>query len=174
MGFLWVSLGGALGAASRYAIYKVCVLLLTSSQRKGLLTHDDYSSYTIQYRHEPQILWRFLFELKRIFVQHQSSFNPTKYLGLPMLATLFANLIGAFLAGMIYWRLPSGPLKLWLLTGFLGGLTTLSSFNVELIDLAFAREWHKAMFYLGITLAGSLGMALLGFGLANLVYQSLK
>ena len=174
MGFLWVSLGGALGAASRYAIYKISILLLTPGEKEGVLTHDLSSLNSAQYKQEPTFLLGFFSELKRIFVQQQASLSLTKYVGLPMIATLSANLIGAFLAGMIYWRLPSGPLKLLLLTGFLGGLTTMSSFNVELIDLAFAREWQKTMLYLCLTLVGSLGMALLGFGLANLVSQSFK
>jgi CrcB protein len=55
-------------------------------------------------------------------------------------ATLAANLSGAFLAGVIatwFWNrgLFGTPLQLLLMVGFLGGFTTFSAFSVETLRL---------------------------------------
>ena len=58
-----------------------------------------------------------------------------KTIGLAYLATFLVNIIGCFLIGILYaitlkFEIPSN-LKLFLMVGFLGGLTTFSSFSLE-------------------------------------------
>ena len=49
--------------------------------------------------------------------------------------TLIANLLGAFLIGFFYNQIKDQQLYTILATGFCGGLTTLSTFNAELVNL---------------------------------------
>ena len=49
--------------------------------------------------------------------------------------TLMANLLGAFLIGYFYNHVQDKQLYTILVTGFCGGLTTLSTFNAELVGL---------------------------------------
>ena len=62
--------------------------------------------------------------------------------------TLVANFIGCFLMGILvaaFWIFPqfSSEWRLFLVTGFLGALTTFSSFSGEVIEHFFKEEWGK-------------------------------
>src|SRR5487761_2063157 len=82
------------------------------------------------------------------------------------LGTLAANLLGGFLMGvlgeglLLHWVPES--LRLLLLTGFLGGLTTFSTFSAEVVN-NFRQGQHVAAFVeiLAHT-AGSLGLTWAG------------
>lgn len=93
-----------------------------------------------------------------------------RWMGFP-LGTLLVNMVGGLLIGMaLEWfgRQPNELLKLLLVTGFLGGLTTFSSFSGESLALLQRGEFMLA---LGHTLAhvfGSLGAAAAGFALMRL------
>ena len=79
-----------------------------------------------------------------------------RWAGFP-LGTLLVNLVGGLLVGMaLEWfaRQPNELLKLLLVTGFLGGLTTFSAFSGE--SLALLRHGDFAM-AAGHTLAHVLG-----------------
>ncbi len=91
----------------------------------------------------------------------------TRWAGFP-LGTLLVNLVGGFLIGIaLEWfgRQPNELLKLLLVTGFLGGLTTFSSFSGE--SLALLRHGnfglalaHTLAHVLGALFAAWLGMKL--------------
>ena len=88
------------------------------------------------------------------------------------LGTLLANLIGAFLVGLaIAWlaRHPelSAAWRLFLITGFLGALTTFSTFSAESIELLRRGDHWWALMHAGLHLAGSLLMAAVGFSLVQ-------
>lgn len=91
----------------------------------------------------------------------------TRWAGFP-LGTLLVNVVGGFLIGIaLEWfgRQPNELLKLLLVTGFLGGLTTFSSFSGE--SLALLRHGnfglalaHTLAHVLGALFAAWLGMRL--------------
>ena len=84
------------------------------------------------------------------------------------LATLGVNLLGSFLIGLLVavfmqFELP-GSLKLFLITGFLGALTTYSTFAIETYFL-FGTSLFYAALNIILNLAGSIAMAALGYKL---------
>ena len=92
-------------------------------------------------------------------------FNPS-WAALP-LGTLLANLIGCFAIGAALALNLSANIKLFLITGLLGSLTTFSSFTAELVQLIQRQQWQNALATLLLHLGGGLGAVLLGAWLAG-------
>lgn len=83
------------------------------------------------------------------------------------LGTLAANLLGAYLVGiavMLFHINTSLPpeVRLFLVTGFLGGLTTFSTFSAEVVALIRLESWVWAFAAASLHLFGSLLMTGLG------------
>ncbi len=81
--------------------------------------------------------------------------------------TLAANLLGAYLIGLcvgIFQALPQlDPVwRVALITGFLGALTTLSSFSIEVVQQLQQQRYALALGTTGLHLGGSLLLTLLG------------
>ena len=82
------------------------------------------------------------------------------------LGTLLVNCAGGLLIGVaLAWfeRTPDELLRLLLVTGFLGGLTTFSSFSGESLILLHRGEYALALVHTSAHLFGSLGCATLGY-----------
>ena len=97
-------------------------------------------------------------------------FNPW-FAGLP-LGTLAANWLGALLMGMclaLFGHFADLPawIKLGLTTGFLGGLTTFSTFSAEVVALLQQGRTMMAAGAITLHLGGSLVMTLLGLATAG-------
>ena len=89
--------------------------------------------------------------------------------------TLMVNLVGCFLiAAVTHAALVaeaiSPTLRLTLTTGFIGGLTTYSSFNLETTQFFQTRAWYAGFLNLGVTLIGCFIAGLLGLALARRFY----
>ena len=87
--------------------------------------------------------------------------------GLLPWGTLAANLIGGYLIGVAIAAFQAMPeldpvWRLLLITGFLGGLTTFSSFSAEVIGFVIAERYALALLTAGLHVLGSLGMTVLG------------
>ncbi len=83
------------------------------------------------------------------------------------LGTLAANLLGGYLIGLaLAWFAQHPGLapewRLLLVTGFLGGLTTFSTFSAEVFTLLARSQYALAVTAMGLHLAGSLAMTGLG------------
>ena len=81
--------------------------------------------------------------------------------------TLAANLIGGYLVGVcvaVFQALPQlDPVwRLALITGFLGGLTTFSSFSAEVVNLLMHQRYALALGTAGMHVAGSLLLTVAG------------
>jgi CrcB protein len=86
--------------------------------------------------------------------------------------TLLVNILGSFLIALVMElsiRFADFPpnLRLALTTGFLGGLTTYSSFNLETTQLAFSGHTMRALANLAITIVACLVAGLLGVVVAR-------
>lgn len=81
--------------------------------------------------------------------------------------TVLVNIIGSFLIGllMMYFQaqadLPSS-VKLFAVTGVLGGFTTFSTFNMELLTFIRAGEMGFALLYGGLNVVGAFLFCWLG------------
>lgn len=83
------------------------------------------------------------------------------------LGTLSANLIGGLMIGLVmeYTALNASippALRLAVVTGFLGGLTTFSTFSAETVTLLMRREIGWLFAIIGAHVLGSLAMNALG------------
>jgi len=61
-------------------------------------------------------------------------------------------------------------LRLLVTTGFLGGLTTFSTFSAEMTTLLLRREWLWMLVGIAAHLVGSLLLTVLGIGVIRALY----
>ena len=90
------------------------------------------------------------------------------------IGTLLVNCIGGLLIGMLmvwFERMPNELLRLLLVTGFLGGLTTFSTFSGESLALIQRGDWALALIHTLAHTLGALGCAAGGFGIARGLIQ---
>jgi CrcB protein len=92
--------------------------------------------------------------------------------GLIPWGTLAANLIGGYLIGVcvaVFQAMPQlDPLvRLALITGFLGGLTTFSSFSAEVVTMLMQQRYALALGTASVHVAGSLLLTVAGIWTAN-------
>ncbi|MEY2618733.1 MAG: hypothetical protein RL522_1735 [Pseudomonadota bacterium] len=85
---------------------------------------------------------------------------------LPM-GTLVANLAGGYLIGVLVGVFNAHPTldpvwRLALITGFLGALTTFSTFSAEAVQLLQAQRYAQALALSALHLCGSLALTWLG------------
>jgi len=88
--------------------------------------------------------------------------------------TLAANLIGGYLVGIaVAWFSAQPGLapewRLFVITGFLGGLTTFSTFSAEVVSLIQEGRLGWAMGAIATHVIGSLVMTLLGIATVTLL-----
>ena len=91
--------------------------------------------------------------------------------------TLAANLIGGYLVGVcvaVFQALPQldPAWRLALVTGFLGGLTTFSSFSAEVVGMLLQQRYALALGTTAVHLVGSLALTVLGIQSATLLIAS--
>src|SRR4051812_25622107 len=84
------------------------------------------------------------------------------------LGTLVANVAGGLMIGFVVAWLMASPsvhpnVRLFIITGFLGALTTFSSFSAESLELLHAGRYGWALLHSALHLFGSLGAAAAGF-----------
>ena len=92
------------------------------------------------------------------------------------LGTLIANLIGGLLMGMVIGSLDQFqtlPIewRLAITTGFLGGLTTFSTFNGETLNHLLRQQWAWAGTLITVHVAGTIVAALFGVLIVRMVLR---
>ncbi|HTT12798.1 MAG TPA: fluoride efflux transporter CrcB [Burkholderiaceae bacterium] len=91
------------------------------------------------------------------------------------LGTLAANLIGGYLIGIAAAVLVAAPglapaWRLFFVTGFLGALTTFSTFSAESAVLLQSAQWAAALMHIGLHLVGSIAATLAGIATVRLAF----
>ena len=94
------------------------------------------------------------------------------------LGTLAANLLGGLLMGLILgafaqFQSLAPETRLFIPTGFLGGLTTFSTFSGETVSLLLRGQYGWTMAIIGLHVIGTLGMTLAGFALVQTLLRNL-
>ncbi|MEC3884939.1 fluoride efflux transporter CrcB [Halobacillus sp. HZG1] len=84
-------------------------------------------------------------------------------------ATLFVNLLGSFILGLLtgldlstFWVLFGG-------TGVLGALTTFSTFKLESVQLHFKKNWKTFILYTVLSYTFGIALAWTGFQLGGFI-----
>ena len=106
--------------------------------------------------------WGLSFALNPIF--------PTVPLG-----TVAANLVGGLLMGVAMELITrhtvlAPEMRLLVTTGFLGGLTTFSTFSAEVTTLLVRREWMWSVLTIGLHVVGSVALTVLGILIARTLF----
>lgn len=91
------------------------------------------------------------------------------------LGTLAANLVGGLLMGVAMelitrHTLLSPEARLLVTTGFLGGLTTFSTFSAEVTTLLARREWAWSLLTIGLHVVGSVALTIVGLLAARALF----
>ena len=91
------------------------------------------------------------------------------------LGTLAANLVGGLLMGVAMelitrHTLLSPEARLLVTTGFLGGLTTFSTFSAEVTTLLVRREWVWSLLTIGLHVVGSVTLTIVGLLAARALF----
>ena len=87
------------------------------------------------------------------------------------LSTLVINLVGCFVIGLAFGaferRLPSPELRLFLMTGFLGGFTTFSTFALELATAIRSGRLGSALAVALISNIGGIALVVVGSAIGD-------
>jgi CrcB protein len=92
------------------------------------------------------------------------------------LGTLASNLVGGFVIGAalgVFNQFQSLPpeVRLFVTTGFCGGLTTFSTFSAETVTLMLRQQYGWTAAIVSAHVIGSLLMTLAGIGAARLLFR---
>jgi CrcB protein len=92
------------------------------------------------------------------------------------LGTLAANLLGGLLMGLalgafVQYQSLSPAWRLFITTGFLGGLTTFSTFSGEAVTLLLRQQYGWFVAQVGLHVIGTLTATLAGFALVRLTLR---
>jgi fluoride exporter len=91
--------------------------------------------------------------------------------------TLAANLLGGLLMGLVvgaaahYRTLPT-EVQLMIGTGFLGGLTTFSTFSAEATTLLLRQQYWWFAGHVAVHVVGSIGMTIVGITLIRTILRA--
>ena len=102
--------------------------------------------------------------LRLFFAQTMNAIHPVIPYG-----TLMANILGGFLMGLVIASSNqlSNEMSFLLATGFLGGLTTFSTFSAESFTLLNNGRVGFAFVLIGVHVVGSIAATAVGFWLVN-------
>ena len=90
-----------------------------------------------------------------------------KFSNLPI-PTLFINLTGAFILGLVFGMKANVFVYAIVGTGVLGGAPTFSTMNTELVELYKSRNWRGLIFYALASYLGGLILVFAGYYLGLL------
>ena len=90
------------------------------------------------------------------------------YLAVPH-GTFLVNVIGSFLIAIAIDLLGQTELRLFVITGLLGGFTTYSTFNQETLEMMRIGNWSAAAVNAFGTLVACLGAGFLGLVVARML-----
>src|SRR5699024_6275500 len=93
------------------------------------------------------------------------------------LGTLAANLLGGFLMGLTlgvfaHYQHLAPEWRLFITTGFLGGLTTFSTFSGDAVTLLLRQQYGWFAAHVGVHVAGTLAATMVAFSLIRFMLRA--
>ncbi len=101
--------------------------------------------------------------------------NFSKYFNISLpISTFFVNIIGSFIIGFLFFFFMektdiTPALKLALTVGFCGGLTTFSTFSLEIFEMFSNQQFVQGLIYIFLSIIVCLLMTMIGAYFAKLV-----
>lgn len=90
--------------------------------------------------------------------------------------TFVVNVLGSFLLALIVYGMPhtssSETTRVALATGVMGGFTTYSAFNQQVLDMLRGGLWSSGLVYLTATIVGCLAAAAAGIAVGRMIMAS--
>ncbi len=83
--------------------------------------------------------------------------------------TFLVNMLACFIAGFLLHVSLNDIVRAGLVTGFLGGFSTLATMNFEAVGMFRSKRYLPCLLYLCCTYGGSIAGAILGFLLAGIM-----
>ena len=109
-------------------------------------------------------------------LRHVANISFERYAHIPLpLASLCVNIIGSFILGFLFvyfmHKTHNESLRLALTVGFCGGLSTFSTFSLEVFNLLKDGQTLAALSYIALSVVVCLVMVALGIALASYVLK---
>jgi len=103
-----------------------------------------------------------------------SSFIKTIYPNFP-LSTLFINILGSFIIGLLmnyleYKNISENFIRYFLIIGLLGSYTTFSTFSFDAVDLINNRKFLLSFFYIFLSVSSCILFAFLGYNINKIQF----
>ncbi len=113
----------------------------------------------------------FRYEISKLASTHWG-----KFFSIPI-GIIFVNIVGCLLMGMIFaffeQKIYSSNTQKFIMTGFLGGFTTFSSFSLETFTLLQQGEYVKSVIYLSLSVVLGVIFCCIGYVLVNKILNSI-
>lgn len=92
--------------------------------------------------------------------------------------TLAVNLLGSFLAGIVWYFVAhitvKHDMRLFLMVGFLGGFTTLSAFALDTVLLGHENKMNQALVNILLNNVGAIVLLIAGIAVARMISGGIK
>lgn len=118
-----------------------------------------YSALIVSFGGALGTLLRFI--ISKVFVSSSAVFTYV------CLVNIIGCLVAGFIAGYMDRHIHSEAMRLFLITGIMGGFTTFSAFSLDVLNIVHKGKAGDAIIYIAISMIGSILAAIAGYYLSS-------